>query len=429
VKLLISAYACAPNRGSEHGSAWNWTTGAARLGHELTVLVSPAHHDSITAAMREPGAPTNINWVFPTLPYWPLKQAIEPKRERTYNLLWQRAALKTARALHAQTPYDAVHHLTWGGIRAPTFLGALGIPLIVGPVGGGETSPKTLRDRFPAKGRLLEAIRDFSTANVERSPITGPGLRAAAVIFARTSDTKNILSPDLRKKTRVLMEIGVAPEQIFTPRPPRQGPPRLLYAGRLLYWKGVHIAIEAIANLVPRMPDIKFTIVGFGPEADRLRADIARYNIEKNIEFVAWMPQDQFMRLYDANDMLLFPSLHDSTGWVVLEALCKGMPVACLDLGGPKDIVTPQSGVITTTANLSTRQVAKNMADQLYDALKSPAHMAELSKGAITRAHDFLLTDQIQRLYDTAAQVINETRPGALPLDPTGGSTPRPAFI
>jgi glycosyltransferase involved in cell wall biosynthesis len=127
--------------------------------------------------------------------------------------------------------------------------------------------------------------------------------------------------------------------------------------------------------------------------------------------------------------MLLFPSLHDSTGWVVLEALCKGMPVACLDLGGPKDIVTPQSGVITTTANLSTRQVAKNMADQLYDALKSPAHMAELSKGAITRAHDFLLTDQIQRLYDTAAQVINETRPGALPLDPTGGSTPRPAFV
>jgi hypothetical protein len=43
MKLLISTYACAPNRGSEHGVGWNWTTEAHRLGHEVWALVSPAH--------------------------------------------------------------------------------------------------------------------------------------------------------------------------------------------------------------------------------------------------------------------------------------------------------------------------------------------------------------------------------------------------
>ena len=65
MKLLISAYACAPNRGSEHGSAWNWTSEVARLGHEVTVLVSPAHRNAILAATEEDRALQRIRWLFP----------------------------------------------------------------------------------------------------------------------------------------------------------------------------------------------------------------------------------------------------------------------------------------------------------------------------------------------------------------------------
>ena len=89
-----------------------------------------------------------IHWVFPEVKGWSLKQAVEPKWERTYNLLWQRAALRHARDLHRQVGFDVVHHLTWAGIRAPTFLGALTAPLIIGPIGGGETSPSSLRDEI-----------------------------------------------------------------------------------------------------------------------------------------------------------------------------------------------------------------------------------------------------------------------------------------
>ncbi len=126
MKLLISAYACAPNRGSEHGSGWNWTSEVARLGYDATVLVSSAHRAAILAAVQQDPALQQIRWVFPEVAAWPLQQGKEPAWERTYNLLWQREALRAARALHGERPFDLVHHLTWAGVRAPTFLGTLG---------------------------------------------------------------------------------------------------------------------------------------------------------------------------------------------------------------------------------------------------------------------------------------------------------------
>jgi len=404
MKLLISAYACAPNRGSEHSCGWNWTSEVARLGYETTVLVSPAHRTAILAATRQNSTLQRIRWVFPEVGAWPLQQGKEPGWERTYNLLWQKKALRVARELHREHPFDLVHHLTWAGVRAPTFLGALCVPLIVGPVGGGETSPGKLRDRFPLRGRVLESLRDLSNATIELNPIVRRGLRTAEVIFARTADTKNLLSPPLRAKTYVQMELGVTQAQIGAPRPIRKMPRKLLYAGRLLYWKGVHIAIEAVSRLVTQMPDAHLTIVGNGPEETRLKFEIAKLNLDANITLVPWMPQDKLVRLYDTHDVFVFPSLHDSAGWVVLESICRGMPVACLNLGGPKEIVTPASGIIVDTTGLDTSGVAARLAEELRALLADPERLAALSAGAIARAGDFLLRDQVERLYAQAAE-------------------------
>jgi glycosyltransferase involved in cell wall biosynthesis len=345
-----------------------------------------------------------IRWVFPEVAPWPLQQGKEPGWERTYNLLWQREALRVSRELHRELPFDLVHHLTWAGVRAPTFLGALGAPLIIGPVGGGETSPGKLRDRFPLRGRVLESVRDLSNATIELNPIVRLGLRKAGVIFARTADTRNLLSPPLRAKTYVQMELGVTPAQIGVPRRVRQIPRKLLYAGRLLYWKGVHIAIEAMSQLVAHMPDAHLTIVGNGPDKARLKSEITRLNLNTNITLVSWMPQEQFLRVYDTHDIFVFPSLHDSAGWVVLESLCKGLPVACLNLGGPKEIVTPASGIIVDTTGLDTSGVAAKLAEELRALLSDPERLAVLSAGAVARAGDFLLSKQVERLYAKATE-------------------------
>jgi glycosyltransferase involved in cell wall biosynthesis len=409
MKLLISAYACAPNLGSDHAVGWNWATEAYRLGHEIWVFASPVHRHSIRTACRQHPDLSGIHWVFPEVRLWPLLQGVEPKCERTYNFLWQRRAIGLARELHHQVSFDAIHHLTWAGIRAPTFLGSLGPPLIIGPIGGGETSPRSLRDDLGARGRTLEWIRDVSNATITLNPIVRRGFHDAAVIFVSTSDTQKLFKGSLRLKTVVFSQLGLTE---LPPATSRQWskPPKFLYAGRLLYWKGVHIALRAFAELISKGIDARFTIVGDGPERSRLEREAASRNLGDRVEFIPRIPQPKLFELYRTHHLFLFPSLHDSGGLVVLEALSYGLPVVCLDLGGPKEIVTANSGVVIRTngSGQSTEQLAISMAMAVARLLEAPERMTELSHGALARAQQFILSKRIEALYGHAADFIKE---------------------
>jgi glycosyltransferase involved in cell wall biosynthesis len=411
MKLLISAYACAPNFGSDHAVGWNWSTEAHRLGHEVWVLASSAHRDSIASACEHDPDLAGIHWIFPEVPQWPLRKGIEPKWERTYNLLWQSRAVGLARALHHMVNFDAVHHLTWAGIRAPTFLGSLGPPLIIGPVGGGETSPRALRDYLGTRGRILEWIRDFSNATITLNPLVRKGFQDAAVIFVSTIDTQNLFRGSLRDKTVVFSQLGLTKLPRVRFRQSNE-PLKFLYAGRLLYWKGVHIALRAFAELTRKGISARFTIVGDGPERSRLEREAGLWNLRDRVEFIPRIPQPKLFELYDTHSLLLFPSLHDSGGFVVLEALSRGLPVVCLDLGGPSEIVTANSGIVVRTSDTqqNTEQLAISIATAIYRLLEAPERMAELSHGALARAQEFILSKRIAALYDRAADFVKNAR-------------------
>jgi glycosyltransferase involved in cell wall biosynthesis len=406
MKLLISSYACAPNRGSEHAVGWTWVTEAHRLGHQVWALVAPNHEGSILRACEDHRGLLGITWLFPKVPGWPLKQAIEPEWERTYNVLWQVSATKAALKLHAEVVFDAVHHLTWGGVRAPTFLGFVGAPLIVGPLGGGETSPRSLRDAFHLKARITETVRDLSNQTILINPLVRHGLTSAAAIFTKTPDTARILPRYMQRKSINFLELGL--ESARPSRPQRlPGPPRLLFAGRLLYWKGAHLAIQALAELLRVSSDAQLTIVGKGTEEGRLRAAAVAHGVAGNIRFVPWLPQEKLFEQYQTHDLFVYPSLHDSSGNAVLEALSFGLPVVCLDLGGPAQIVTPESGVIVSTVGRDTAQAAAAIAGQIQRLLCSPQLLKELSDGAVARSARFTLATRVARFYEIVERVVS----------------------
>jgi glycosyltransferase involved in cell wall biosynthesis len=399
MKLLISTYACAPHHGSEHAVGWNWTTEAHRQGNEVWAMASPVHREAIEVACRETPSLGGITWLFPEVTGWPLTPGVEPRWERTYNLLWQIAALRMARKVKDRVSFDVVHHLTWGGVRAPTFLGRLGVPLIVGPIGGGETSPPSLRSGLHAKARLTEFIRNLSNWTIQVNPIVRGGLTLARMIVVKTPETAAILTKGMQAKSICYAELSVQSQSIGQPRLAKANGNNILFVGRLIYWKGAHIAIRALAELAPRLPDAKLTIVGKGPEQARLMQEAARLGISDRITFVPWLPRDQVSAIYDRHDIFLFPSLHDSTGLVVLEALSHGLPVVCLDSGGPRLIVTPQSGSVVATRRRDTAQVAAALADEIAALLNDPARYAAMSTAAIARAHEFILPNRIADFY------------------------------
>jgi glycosyltransferase involved in cell wall biosynthesis len=226
-------------------------------------------------------------------------------------------------------------------------------------------------------------------------------LRASSLIAAKTSETRDLLPRQLQSKCIINLGMGLYADQIAEPRDQPNRPPRLLFAGRLLYWKGLHLALSAFQRIRQASPGARFTIVGQGPEEMKLRRMADRLGIADAIMFIPWLKQSDLFSFYHAHDLFFFPSLHDSGGNVVLESLCRALPVVCLDLGAPGLIVNDTCGAAVRTGGFDSEGVARALADAVLRILAEPDGWRHLSSGATERARQFLWSTQVAQFYST----------------------------
>src|SRR5688572_12241413 len=145
-RVLVSAYAASPARGSEPGVGWNICLRLAKY-HDVTVLCSPVvppkaqdFRDEIGQWTKANGPVPGLEFVFvapPPLSYWFQRESTLMRRTLYYQgyAAWQRAAYRIASTLHAQRPFDLIHHLNISGYREPGHLWKLPAPFVWGPVG------------------------------------------------------------------------------------------------------------------------------------------------------------------------------------------------------------------------------------------------------------------------------------------------------
>src|SRR5262249_28031993 len=119
-------------------------------------------------------------------------------------------------------------------------------------------------------------------------------------------------------------------------------PLRFISIGRLRDFKGFHLGLHAFAQ--SNLADAEYWIVGDGPARGHLDAWARPSGIGTRVRFWGWLPRQETLRTLGQAHVLVHPSLHDSGGWVCVEAMAAGRPVICLDLGGPAVQVTGQVG-------------------------------------------------------------------------------------
>ncbi len=407
MKVLLSAYACEPGKGSEPGVGWHWALEIARLGHEVWVLTRAQNRSAIEAALARRPRASNPRFRYYELPAWAGWWQKGRRGIRLYNFLWQWGAYGVAQKLHAQERFDMVHHITWGVVRQPSFMGKLGIPFVFGPVGGGEKAPWRLRKGYPVRGWVWDALRDVANLAIKVDPFMRDTYRRATHILAKTSQSRGVIPRRFRAKTRVRLEIGVDVPAFDdgdkNSRNKRSGPFRVLYVGNFLYLKGIHLGLEAFARLVATHPDARLTLVGSGPDEDWLRRRAKTFGIETSVAWVSWIERDRLWDYYRSHHALLFPSLHDSSGNVVLEALARGLPVISLDLGGPGEIVDETCGRVVSTRGQGRDAVVNGLAHALIELAEDPAARTRLASGALKRARQFDWRTVVRRVYSEIA--------------------------
>jgi glycosyltransferase involved in cell wall biosynthesis len=400
-RILLSAYACEPGKGSEPEVGWLWATELAAAGHEVWVLTRMANRAAIEARTAQHPIP-RLHFEYYDLPRWIMRRKRGALGVYWYYALWQWGAYRTARKLAERVQFDRVQHVTFVGVRAPSFMGRLGLPFVLGPVSGGERVPQELRSGMPGQARRMERLRDAANRLARVEPIMRQSFQQAERILVATEASRELLPPALQHKCEVHLGIGLSREYLGWSgqrNASTERPLRLLYAGRLLPWKGVHLALRALAAATDRSDQLRFTIAGDGPARERLEQLAVELGLGEQVRWVRWLPHDELEELYRKHDALLFPSLRDSGGMTVLEAMAHGLPVICTDLGGPGAIVNDRCGRVVSTAARSEEEVVAALADAVCELDGDRVLLRKLGRAARARAWDFDFRRVVTRVH------------------------------
>lgn len=348
MNVLLSAYACEPNRGSEPGVGWNMALETAKH-HQVWVFTSNTHRAAIEAELKVRPV-ENLHIVYFDPFGWVYDWSQEGQKAswdiHFHYYFWQIQAYFVGRSLHQEIDFDLIHHVTYVKYSGPSFLSLLPVPFIWGPIGGAESAPQPFWKDFSSRGKLYENLRNLARRVGEFDPFVHLTARRSALAWATTKDTAAKVRQLGAKNVSILVESGLRQDEIaqLTQYPiVETAPVRFISMGRLLHWKGFHLGVRAFAKA--GLADAEYWICGDGPERDRLEAMAQELGIAHQVKFWGRLPREQSLAKLGESHMLVHPSLHDSGGWVCLEAMAAGRPVICLDLGGPGVQVTDQTGI------------------------------------------------------------------------------------
>ena len=342
MKILLSAYACEPNKGTEEGFGWNWSTHLAESGVEVWVLTRTWAKDAIEAWLKE-NAVKNLHFVFVDVPDWTKPALKGIFGVYTHYFLWQRAAYREAKNLLEDHDFALSHHVTWGSLIGGSWLWKLPIPFIFGPVGGGQVAPAAFKAYFPTRWKQ-ESLRTWVTQRILPSfRPTRRMLNNTALLLATNTETLHVARQLGVKQGELFLDTGLPGDYfVDSPRTGFQGETlRILWVGRLLERKALRLALQALA----RTPvSFKLTILGTGPQDELVNQWIKELNLEGKVDWPGRVPWHVVQELYQQNDVFLFTSLRDSFGSQLMEAMANGLPIITLNHQGGADFVPDTAG-------------------------------------------------------------------------------------
>ena len=228
------------------------------------------------------------------------------------------------------------------------------------------------------------------------------------IILTKTNDSRRILNKkDWQNKTFVKLEIGI--EQISSPSL-EKNKNTFLYVGRFIAWKGIKIILEAFYLFWNKNKDAQLILIGEGPLQSQIELFRKQHNLEEHIKIIPWLIQQELKQYYQSSQALLFPSLHDSSGNVVLEALANGLPVITLDCGGPACVLGETlKDMIVSTHKATIDNVVEGIMAKMQQISSDQTFYNHIQNLSLERAKDFLWSETVESTYSFIENRIAKT--------------------
>ena len=371
LKLLLVAPTC---NGEDVGEAWVAHQWARRLGERHDVTLLTYHKRGARPAAEQLSGLRVVEWVEP--PLLGRAERLNSMLKPAYVPFYIHARRWIRQELANGQHFDIAHQPVPVAMRYPSPLAGLGIPFVIGTVGGGLSTPAGF-SADEGRQQWFVALRGLDRYRRMWDPMLRQTYRSADCVLGIASYVEAQLAEIPLRRFEVMSETGL--DEIPAPidRRGRSEPLRLLHVGRLVRTKGARDILRAMA-LTADLP-VRLDIVGEGPDRAACEALAAANGLTDRVTFHGWRSKAEVADFYRAADIFVFPSYREPGGNVALEAMGYSLPLIVVDRGGP--------GSATSDAC----------------AIKLPVSTPEVLAGDIAAAIRKLATDPALRLKMGAA--------------------------
>ncbi len=157
----------------------------------------------------------------------------------------------------------------------------------------------------------------------------------------------------------------------------------VLLVGRLVYEKGFHLALDALAPVIRRLRDVRFVVAGSGTAEAELKRQAHELGLTGHGSFLGWVGDDMLHSLYRVSDLCIVPSIYEPFGLVALEAMASGCLCVVADTGGLREVV-PGDGTVGL-------RFASRSSDALEEVLERALADDETRSQMVAEARDHVL--------------------------------------
>jgi glycosyltransferase involved in cell wall biosynthesis len=244
--------------------------------------------------------------------------------------------------------FDLIHRLTPQSSALPSPIASKSpVPFVIGPINGGLPYPEQFRREMWQEREWLRYVRGL----VRFVPYYLSTYRKAAAILGSGQHTIDRLPIRDSSKVFHFTEMGFDPNS-FQQVMDRSAGDRLtfIFVGRLVPFKCPRIAIAAF-GASPILRRHRLLIIGDGPDRRALEQQVVSLGLEGSVELTGALTLDEVAAHLQSADVFVFPSIRESGGTAVAEAMACGLPCVVTDYGGPGETVTSESGFKVPLAN------------------------------------------------------------------------------
>ncbi len=340
MNILYIAYSCAPNNGTEDKPGWFIPFEAAKY-NRVWVITKPDGKSAIDSYLRK--NPSQLEMIYVDIPTVYKKLFRGAFYSGRLNI-WHKRAERAAEHLCVENKIEIIHQINPVEFRSIGDYGRFGAKYVCGPLGGGEYMQREVRS-YARRSWDKELIRSAANQLYKTKYRLSGRIGSIDKLLFANEETRSFLMGACEKNCPVLTELGSTGRKTVVERP--HGKETVfLAAGRLIYRKGFDLLLNAI-EIIPSRYDIRCLIVGDGPERHRLEKIVqSSPALQSRVRLTGKVPFEKMEDQYKKADYLVMPSLRETTGSVILEALENGIPVVTNDRYGARNLLNGDNSVL-----------------------------------------------------------------------------------